>query len=599
MPTILDKFGKSSISTDYAVATTVKTTRVIGGTVLEAFDLSKYATDTPVFIITYKKTTDPVTGDVSVTNQVSYKALVNTGANTLTNLTVQPGYADLGNAIGDFIECIPTSAWENSLIDGIRTSLNDDGTLKTSAVQSALNITTTNPDWTPLATSPSVVTYEGNHLYTLTIPGVDYTDRVNPFTRLRITRSVPATTQSTSLNGTSQYWVKSGTINKMTFTDDFVVSAWIKLTSYTGSQVIIASRYNGTSGWKMTVTNTGQISLDGHNGAAGNVSYVLSNQSIPLNKWVHVTAQLDMSAFTTTPTTSYVMFDGVDVPASVNRLGTNPTSLVQAGNLEIGSANATQFFNGKIAQVAIFNSKVTQATMRTYISQRIAGTETSLASAYSFNGATTDLNTTTPNDLIAGAGSPTATNADSPFGTQASGAISSTVDYGVIQSATFLTNTTLVVQVPDGCTIPTLGSVAAVSYSGAYNPFGFRDPGNILASAILLTDSSSTVVTTQVDVSGLKITLYAPVTAKQIRLTLYQNASNGNGGYNISIWEGATNIQTSLLPGSTLAAGTYILTFSATPGWHTYQVKHNQSSAGTMTLRGSPSYPAQFIAEVL
>lgn len=137
MVAISDKFGKASSNTDYAVATTVKTTRVSGATVLEAFDLSKFATDAPVFFITYKKTTDPVTGIVSVTNQVSWKALVNSGANTLTNLTLAPGYTDTGNAPGDFIECVPTSYWENSLVDGILVSHNADGSLKNNSVTTA------------------------------------------------------------------------------------------------------------------------------------------------------------------------------------------------------------------------------------------------------------------------------------------------------------------------------------------------------------------------------------------------------------------------------------------------------------------------------
>ncbi|CAN5692961.1 hypothetical protein BH23PAT2_BH23PAT2_08240 [soil metagenome] len=138
MADITDKFGKSSIDTNYAIATTVKTTRTAGVAVLEAFDLSRYATDTPVYFITYKKTTDPVTGIVSVTSLVSWKGLVNVGANTLTNLTLAPGYADTGNAVGDFIECIPTSYWENSLIDGIFVGHNPDGTFKKAAIQSAL-----------------------------------------------------------------------------------------------------------------------------------------------------------------------------------------------------------------------------------------------------------------------------------------------------------------------------------------------------------------------------------------------------------------------------------------------------------------------------
>lgn len=137
-PTINDKFGKASIDTDYAIATTVKTTRTAGVTVLEAYDLSKYADDTPVFFVTYKKVTDPVTEITSVVDLVSWKGLVNTAANTLTNLTVAPGYTDLGNDIGDFIECIPTAYWENSLIDGIFVGHNPDGTFKKSALQDAL-----------------------------------------------------------------------------------------------------------------------------------------------------------------------------------------------------------------------------------------------------------------------------------------------------------------------------------------------------------------------------------------------------------------------------------------------------------------------------
>ena len=138
MPGILDKLGRASIPTDVAVATTVKTTRAAGILVLEAFDLSKFAVDTPVFFITYKKTVNPVTGEVTITSLVSWKALVNSGANTLTNLTVAPGYTDLGNAIGDFIECVPTSYWENSLIDALQVGLNPDGTFKKTPLQTAL-----------------------------------------------------------------------------------------------------------------------------------------------------------------------------------------------------------------------------------------------------------------------------------------------------------------------------------------------------------------------------------------------------------------------------------------------------------------------------
>ena len=255
----------------------------------------------------------------------------------------------------------------------------------------------------------------------------------------------------------------------MTFTDDFVVSAWIKVSSYALSG--IASRYNGTSGWRLDLNASGQVELVGLNAGAGNVRYVQSYQSVPLNKWVHVTAQLDMSTNTATTTTSYVMIDGVDVPAQALQAGTNPVALIQAGNLEIGSYNAGNFFPGKIAQVAIYSAKVTQATILASMNQTLAGTETSLISAYSFNNTINDLNANA-NNLTAN-GSAVATNADSPFGGQAGGTISSTLDYGIIQSVAFSTNTTVVVQVPEGCTIPTSGGVSAVVYSSNKVPYGF------------------------------------------------------------------------------------------------------------------------------
>ncbi len=324
--------------------------------------------------------------------------------------------------------------------------------------------------WVTGLTAPSTITALGNRSYTVVVNSTDYTDRLSAGTRLRLTRTVSAPTQSTSLNGTTQYYNKTSPAG-MTFTDDFVVSAWVKMAAYNSAAVqVIASRYNGTSGWVLFINTSGQIVLQGLNAGGANYSQVVSYQSIPINKWVHVTAQLDMSAFTNTSTTSYTMFDGVDVPASVSRAGTNPTALIQAGNLEIGSSNGgSGFFNGKIAQVAIYNAHVTQANILATISQTLAGTETSLISAYSFNNSINDLNANA-NNLTAQA-SAVATNADSPFGIQADGTISATLEYGIVAAATFSTNTTLTIQVPEGGALPTTGGMSALAYSGVKAPY--------------------------------------------------------------------------------------------------------------------------------
>lgn len=328
--------------------------------------------------------------------------------------------------------------------------------------------------WTNLGSTPDTITNNGQRSYSLVFNSTDLTDTLSPGTRLKITRTVTAPTQCTDLElSSSQYYNKTSP-SGMTFTDDFTACAWVKLESY-GAAMMIMSRYNGTSGWEFFITSTGQVTLQGKNAGAANYSNITSGQSIPLGRWVHVAAQLDMSTYTATSTTSYIMIDGVDCYGYVGRGGTNPTALVQAGNLEVGSSNGgSNPFDGKLAQVAVFSAKVTQATMQTYMSQGLAGNETSLISAYSFNNAITDLNTSNANNLTA-QNSAVATATDSPFAQRdnlAGGVTAGTTEYAIVTASSFSTNTTLTVQVPEGSTIPTTGGVSAISYSSQGFPFG-------------------------------------------------------------------------------------------------------------------------------
>ena len=405
-----------------------------------------------------------------LTNQQCFTGTVDTAGNQITGVVYTTG-TNVAHSAGVTIVDYVTSTTVGMISKGVLKHANQDGSLTNAAVKAALGITADpSGSWNLLdggAPTVSSVTANGNRSYTINFAS-NYSTTLSPGMRLRTTRTVAAPTQCTDLeSGSSQYYSKTSPAG-MTFTDDFTVTAWVKLESYvTGT---IASRYNGTSGWGLYVTSSGQIQLSGYNAGASNESKVLSYQSIPLNKWVHVAAQLDMSTFTATTTTSYVMIDGLDVPAVVSRSGSNPTALIQAGNLEIGASNGgTAPFDGKLAQVAIYSAKVTQATVRASMNQTLTGSETSLISAYSFNNVITDLNTSTANNLTAN-GSAVATNADSPFGCQADGTISSTLDYAIISN---IATTAVTVQVPEGCTIPTTGGIAGVSYATVKTPYGF------------------------------------------------------------------------------------------------------------------------------
>jgi len=336
--------------------------------------------------------------------------------------------------------------------------------------------------WVTETELPDTITNNGNRSYDLVFNSTDLTDTLSTGMRLRLTRTVSAPTQCADLESSSSQYFSSASagLAGMTFTDDFTVIIHVPaLESYAAMRAV--SRIGASSGWSLGLRSDGRVEIIGYNASYANFSSCLSYQSVPLGKAFDIVAQLDMSAFTATPTTSYIMIDGIDVPAVVSRGGTNPTSLVQQGDLNIGAYNnAAEFFDGKIAQVAIFSAKVTQATARTYLSQGFSGSETNLVSAYSLSNSLLDLNAANNNDLTANGGA-LATAVDSPFGNHLGG----TLEYAIITKTAFSTNTTLTVQVPEGCAIPTSGGVSAVAYSTQATPYGFpREKNKWVVSSI-------------------------------------------------------------------------------------------------------------------
>lgn len=374
--------------------------------------------------------------------------------------------------------------------------------------------------------TPNTMTYLGNRSYSLVFTGVDLTSLMSAGMKLRLQRTVTPPSQCTSLNGTTQFYNKVGPAG-MTFTDDFVASAWVKPSSY--AQGEIQARWNGSSGWQLEVSSTGQVLLVGFNAASANFSQVQSYQSLPLNRWTHVAAQLDMSAFTATTSTSYIMFNGTDVPAAVSRGGTNPTALLQAGNYEVGSRNGgLNPFPGKLAQIAIYSAKVTQSTVRASISQGLSGAETSLVSAYSFSNSVNDLNTTNANNLTAQAGA-SATNADSPFSQQADSTVSNK-DYAIVITASFSADTTLIVQVPEGNAIPTSGGISAVAYSMVKAPFMFPvNPGRWDIFTIHKTDENTGAIANSSYVNPLNIQLAVPIGVFDLSMSTHPTSVPASG----------------------------------------------------------------------
>lgn len=331
------------------------------------------------------------------------------------------------------------------------------GNIRDIRTQVALNTGTSNASdgWNAITTSLTTATgyNKGNKEYDLTT-GVSLVSVLNKGDRIKVTRGVTPPTQCTDLeSGSSQYASKSSP-SGITFTDDFTCEAWIKLESYTGAVQAILSRFNNTSGWLFFIETSGQLTLSGYNASGANFRRGTSYQSIPLGRWVHVAATLDMSGSAST-----IYIDGASVPVLFTQSGTNPAALIQAGDLEIGAYNgATGPFDGKIADVRLWNTIRTATQIRDNMNQQLVGNETNLVGYWKLDGNFND-STSNANNLT-GQNSAVATNVDNPM---------NATEYGIV---TNVTASTVTVFTGTDYNIPNI-TLSTPYYSHQSSPYGF------------------------------------------------------------------------------------------------------------------------------
>lgn len=322
----------------------------------------------------------------------------------------------------------------------------------------ALNTGTNNAvdGWTSLATTLTTATgyNKGNREYELTTAS-DMSAVVSPGMRFKVTRATTPPTQCTDLeSGSSQYAsLVSGSVTGVSFTDDYTAEAWVKLESYSSDYAIL-SRWDGTNGWMFRIMTGGTVEMYGKN-SGGTADTVGSNQSIPLGKWVHVAATIDLSGATGT-----IYIDGVSVAVTYTS-GTS-TSITNTGPLNIGARNsASNYFDGKIADVRLWSVVRTATQIRDNMNQQLVGNETNLVAYYKLDGSFTD-STSNANNLTGQAGA-VATNADNPM---------NATEYGIV---TAVDSNSITVFTGTNYNIPN-ATLSTPYYSTQKIPFGF--PGS-------------------------------------------------------------------------------------------------------------------------
>lgn len=389
--------------------------------------------------------------------------------------------------------------------------------------QSALNVSL-NLGWIIGAISaPTAVTNNGNGSYDMTFSSSMAAILAIGF-RVRTTRTVTAPTyMSSTLNGTNQFFTKTSPTGSLsTVTNNFTLMGWLVPASYAGADGAIIGRADAALNngfWMQYKGTSGVLEIGVTNGGVGNLRSIKTQQTVPINERVFVAM-----TWASGTVTAYV--NGMSIPvATAVTTGTAPTAAGTGGDFSVGKLGAFgNFFNGNISGAAVFDAVLSQANIRSYMNQVLAGNESNCIGAWSLNN--------TPNDQNAAGNNLTAQNSASytsglsPFATLSDGVAAGTQDIGIV---TKVNGTTVTVQVPKGCTIPTSGGVSAIAYAPSGNPFGWTsDRGRWQVTTAHKTQSSQVAVASTIyNIAGLQLSVPTGTWVVGYDFMIQSNAASG------------------------------------------------------------------------
>jgi hypothetical protein len=148
-----------------------------------------------------------------------------------------------------------------------------------------------------------------------------------------------ANAEAMSFNGTDQY--VEAPFNLPSNTTSFSVSMWVNTTSFSTSQILIDNRDSGFDGYNCFIaSNTINFRINGTDTS-------VSTSSLNVNNWFHLALTYDGS------TAKIYLNSGTPTEqALTTTLNINNVTRIGA----ISQSAASTFFNGKMDEVAIFNT---------------------------------------------------------------------------------------------------------------------------------------------------------------------------------------------------------------------------------------------------
>lgn len=437
------------------------------------------------------------------------------------------------------------------------------------------NLFSTTPQgWSDTGDVPDTITYNGNRSYDLVFNSNDLTDTLSNGMKLKLTRTVSAPTYMGGLfNGSSHYFTKvTCTSTLSTVTNNFSIKATIEPTAYQVGYICGRSDSTPNNGFGLKMESDGRISVYVFNGGASNYRAIATYQSVELNKKTKIWASW-------TSGTVVIKINGVTVPtATAVTSGTAPTTAGTGGDFSIGRLGAynSAYFPGYINDVGVFDAVITPATMLSLDGQALLGSETNCIGAWSLNNTGVNQQSAGTNDLTATGG--VSYTVRSPYGNYLGG----TLEYGIITAISFSTNTTLTVQVPEGCAIPTSGGVSAVAYSTNDTPYGFPKNDNQWEVLVILKTQQSTgsiaSAATVTNIAGMFIDL--PVSAGQLSFEIFGQMT-ASSIVNMKMRMGLSTSTTSYTDGELVCISTHIAPASVEVDSHLQRTKQLKIDTAT------------------